>query len=49
MKPFTAVATIIRKYKRVKVAFRDLPINHKMAIAWYMAMHGEAWEMVDWN
>ena len=47
MKPFTAVKQIISKYKGVKVAFKDLPINHKLALVWYMACDGEAWEMPD--
>jgi hypothetical protein len=45
MKPFTAVASIIKKYKGIKIAFRDLPINHKLALVWYMAVDCEAWEM----
>ena len=49
MKPFAAKAIIIKKYNGAKVAFKDLPLNHKLAIAWYMAVDGEAWEMVKWN
>jgi hypothetical protein len=32
------------------IPFRDLPREHQMAMAWYMAIDGEAWEgVIDWN
>jgi len=47
MKAFAASKAIINKFKGTKVAFRDLPLNHKLAIIWYMAVDGEAWAMPD--
>lgn len=32
------------------VAFKDLPPEHQMAMAWYMAVDGEAWDdVIDWD
>lgn len=34
----------LKKYGAKTVAYKDLPRTHQMAIAWYMAIDGEAWE-----
>lgn len=33
----------IKKYGAKTVAYKNLPRTHQMAIAWYMAIDGEAW------
>jgi len=38
---------IIKKYGGKTVAFKDLPLHHQFAYAWYMAIDGEAWELFD--
>ena len=35
---------LIKKYGKV-MAFKDLPMGAKMAMAWYMAVDGEAWAL----
>ena len=34
----------LKKYGAKTVAYKDLPRTHQMAMAWYMAIDGEAWE-----
>ena len=36
---------IIKKYGGKVVAFKDMPKPYQMAIAWYMAVDGEAWDI----
>jgi hypothetical protein len=34
---------LISKYKGKRVAFKDMPFEYQFALAWYMAVDGEAW------
>ena len=41
------VATLIQNHKGQLVKFRDLPLEAKLAVAYYMALDGEAWNAPD--
>ena len=35
---------LVKKHGGKKVAFRNLPESHQMALVWYMAVDGDAWD-----